>query len=102
MVSAGSLWWRSEISPPIRYERQEKTFPSSDAFKRELIYQGSGGKILRLAYREYIGDLVRPAYSQEVTYDVSSAPMTITFKSVQIQLTDISASTITYKVLSGF
>jgi len=63
---------------------------------------GSAGKTLRLLYREYAGDFVRPAFSQDVSYDVEALPMEIQFRTARIQVLELPGSSIKYRVLSSF
>jgi hypothetical protein len=77
------------------------TLVNSTNFKQELIYNGKSGNIARFLYREYSGTLARPAFSQEVTYDLSEST-TIGFKKVRIEVLGTTNTSITYKVISGF
>ncbi len=66
-------------TPPsvrLRYELRPQLLESAvrGEGSYELLYQGVGGGVLRLTYREFTGDdLARPAFTQEVTYDVCLA-----------------------------
>ena len=44
---------------------------SENGFKRELIYSGTSKGTVSLQYREFINDFARPAFSQELSYDLS-------------------------------
>lgn len=70
-------------------------------FKQELIFNGKTGNIARFLYREYTGNLARPAFRQELTYDLAKST-DIGFKEVRIKILKTTNTTITYKVLSGF
>jgi hypothetical protein len=50
--------------------------------KKELIYQGRQEDTLRFRYREYINDIVRPAYDQTVEYNIGVDDM-VTFRGMQ-------------------
>jgi hypothetical protein len=89
----------------VPYEKILVTLPDELAkpFKAELLYQGAGGGVLRLLYREFVSDLARPAFSQEATYDLSSEGETeVTFKGVRLVVTSAGNSSIRYRVASGF
>jgi len=66
------------------------------------MYEGVSNKSLRLAYREYINDLARPAFFQSVNYDIASLPETIAFRSVRVEVISANNEAIEYRVLSGF
>ncbi len=44
---------------------------SDKGFKRELIYSGKSKGTVSLQYREFVNDLARPAFSQELSYDLA-------------------------------
>lgn len=100
MVPADAIWWSQNLPKPILVVRHEEAAPRSGSYRNELVFLGAAGKVIRLLYREYMDDLVRPAYSQEVSYDVSNLPMEISFRTAKFQVLELGGSTITYKVLS--
>jgi len=72
-------------------------------FRREIVYQGAGGGVLRLLYREFVNDMARPAFSQELTYDLNSdAPTTVAVKDCRIKIFYAGNEGIKYEVLKGF
>jgi hypothetical protein len=50
-----------------RWNEVDKTF------RRELVYSGKSGSTLRVTYREYVNDLARPAFYQELSYDLNES-----------------------------
>ena len=101
-AAPGVIWFESEITPAIAYEKSELIMPRNDSFKYELLYQGITKGSLKLSYREYINDFARPAFFQDVTYDLDSTPTTITFRTVRIEVLSANNNQISYRVLSGF
>lgn len=76
---------------------------NSKVYRAELLYQGSGGGVLRLSYREYIDDMARPAFQQEATFDLNREGITeLRFKGAEIQVFEATNNGIRYKVLSAF
>lgn len=61
----------------------------ASAFKWELIYSGRSGDRIKIAYREYFsangGVFARPAFSQELEYDLSRGSR-ITFREIEIEI----------------
>ncbi len=45
----------------------------SDSFRQELIYNGRDDNEVRFLYRELTEDLLRPAFTQEVQYDLEQS-----------------------------
>lgn len=87
----------------LPYERLRVPVTTAPTTRRELVYQGAGGGVLRLLYREYSGDLARPAYTQEAAYDLSpDGPTEVAFKGVRIAVASAGNSEMVYRVLSGF
>lgn len=76
--------------------------PQMDTFRRELVYLGSGGGVLRLAYREYVNGLAREAFGQDATYNIGEGPTEVTFKGARIEVVRADNTGITYRVLEGF
>ena len=68
--------------------------------KKELIYQGRQEDTLRFIYREYINDIVRPAYDQTVEYNIGVDDM-VTFRGMKIQVMDANNQEISYRIISG-
>jgi hypothetical protein len=72
-------------------------------FREELIYLGISGSTVRIGYREYSGkyeaELIRPAFSQELTYDLASSS-TIVFKNFKMEILSANNQVIEFVVLS--
>lgn len=68
--------------------------------KKELIYQGRDGDTLRLRYREFFRDIVRPSYDQTVEYNLSEATE-ITFRGLGITIIEADNQFLIYTVNSG-
>jgi hypothetical protein len=71
------------------------------SLKKEFIYNGKAGQILKFTYREFNNDFSRPAFTQDVQYDLSEGNK-IAFKSFQAEIISASNLEIKYKILSGF
>jgi len=65
----------------------------------ELIFGGTDGKSISIAYREYTSDnLARSAYSQNLVYEVGSDK--IRYNNTVIQIHEVTSEKIVYTVLS--
>ena len=69
------------------------------SFHAELIYSGLAGNVVRIVYREYVDNLARPAFQQELQYDLDDSK-TIRFRSVIIEVLAATNQTIQYKVVA--
>lgn len=71
---------------------------SQPLFSYQLIYTGINDVSLNITYREYTGnDLARPAFFQNLTYNVDAKQ--IRFKDFLIQIHDVTNENITYTIL---
>ncbi len=68
------------------------------AFTAELIYSGLAGGVVRAVYREYIDNLARPAFSQDLQYDIS-ADRVIAYRSIRIRVVEATNAAIRYEVV---
>jgi hypothetical protein len=73
----------------------------SNCYKQEFIYNGKVGASLRFIYREYINDMARPAFNQELQYDLNESSI-IGFKGVRLEVVNATNTNIEYKILSPF
>jgi len=73
----------------------------SPAHIEEFIYNGRVGDALKFVYREFSGDYLKPAFTQEVQYDLGSSNI-IGFKDLKIEVIEASNVKIRYKLISNF
>jgi len=74
-----------------------------ESWRKELLYQGVSGTTLRLLYREFLDDMARPAFSQDLTYELAKdAPTAVSFRAVRISVESAGNDGMRYTVLSGF
>jgi hypothetical protein len=67
------------------------------AYRAQMIYSGLTGNTIRAAYREFTGDFIRPAFTQELQYNLAQ-DSTIAYKSIKIQVLEATNSQIRYRV----
>jgi hypothetical protein len=71
---------------------------SPENFKRELIYTGISKNVISIVYREYINDMARPAFAQDLKYDLGEGKV-IGFKGSRFEVVKATNLGITYRVL---
>jgi len=71
---------------------------SADNQKKELIYTGVSKNVISVLYREYQNDMARPAFSQELKYDLGEGQV-IGFKGARFEVVKATNLGITYRVL---
>ncbi|WP_051229623.1 hypothetical protein [Psychroserpens burtonensis] len=72
-----------------------------DCFKKELIYNGKEGDVVKFTYREFINNMIRPAFNQDLSYDLNEGKI-IGFKGSRIEVINTSNIGIEYKVQKYF
>lgn len=87
-------------NPPQLFEKDEdRLVPMhKGSFKAELIYTGKMNNIITICYREYIDHMARPAFYQDLRYDLSEGDE-ISFKSLKIKVLEATNKQITFQVL---
>lgn len=70
-------------------------------FRVEYIYTGFASNVLSATYREFRDDMARPAFMQELKYDISQDKI-IGFKGARIEVLSAGNTGIKYVVRSGF
>lgn len=101
-TTPGMVTMSKDLQVPVTYSKREDIFPKPNSFKNELLFQGKNGSNIKFSYREYVNDLARPAYFQDVTYDLSTLPTIITFRTVKLEVIEVNNNGMKYKVLSPF
>ena len=71
---------------------------SPESFKLELLYLGLAGGDIRVSYREYRDDIARPAFFQELTYNLDSSDV-IRYRNFRIKVLNATNEEIEYILL---
>lgn len=79
---------------------KEAMFYQKDSFRKELIYNGKSKDSIKLLYREFNDDMARPAFSQELSYDLAESK-TIGFRKMKIEIIEATNSYIKFIVRSS-
>lgn len=67
-------------------------------FRRELIYSGISQGTVTITYKEFKDDLARPAFSQELRYDLNQG-REVGFRGARFEILEATNSMIRYRVL---
>jgi len=94
--------YKAEECSPAKYTLDKKlTSLSQESFQQTLLYNGKIGTRITLGYREFRNNLARPAFSNNVDYDLVESTV-IGYKEVRLEIIKATNTEITYKVLTGF
>jgi hypothetical protein len=97
LYSQGSIFQMK----PVPYTTLKLPVKEKEYFKQEFIYNGKVGNSLKFVYREFTDNYARPAFMQELQYDISESKI-IGFKGLRIEIINVNNTSITYKVLNHF
>lgn len=93
-------FYRDDIA--VDYEEGIQTsVPQKRNQIQEFIYNGKVNNAIKFTYREYINDYARPAFTQDLQYDLNESKI-IGFRGLRIEIIEASNSKIKYKALSSF
>jgi hypothetical protein len=85
----------------LKFSQTIETVLDVKNFRREIVYQGKVGKELRISYREYINDMARSSFSQELNFEYSEGTV-IAVKGSRIEVIKADNTGIIYRVIKGF
>lgn len=82
---------------------EETTYPllSDDSFQQTLIYSGKVGDKIKVGYREFSNNAARPAFNNDVDYDLSESHI-IGYKGARLEILEATNEYIKYRVLQNF
>lgn len=83
------------------YQRVERPSAAPNQFQQTLLYSGRSGSKINIGYREFTGSTARPAFSNDVEYDLSTSD-TIAYKGARLKIISATNESITYQVISNF
>ena len=83
------------------YEEFTKIEQAGVSFVQEFVYNGRVDNALKFVYREFSGDLARPAFTQEIQYDLDQSRV-IGFKMLEIEVLEATNTNIRFKLLRNF
>ena len=81
--------------------RKKRTRPGATGFHQTLLYNGRVDNKINIGYREFSNDMARPAFNNDVEYDLSASTL-IGYKGASIEIISADNSSITYRVLRSF
>ncbi|MGB6007434.1 hypothetical protein [Castellaniella sp.] len=83
------------------FEIKKRTTAREASFQQTLIYSGKVGDKINIGYREFSGNTARPAFNNDVEYDLSTSSR-IGYKGAELEVIKADNTGITYKVISTF
>lgn len=76
---------------------------NENSFKYIALYQGKNGNSIKISFREFKDDLIRPAFTQDIDYELEKdGTAIIGFKGLRIEVLKATNLNITYKVIRDY
>ncbi|QSR34781.1 hypothetical protein CFI10_07195 [Marinobacterium iners] len=83
------------------YKIEKRSIVGKESFQQTLLYSGRVGNKINISYREFSNSMARPAFNNEVEYDLSVSNV-IGYKGASIEVINADNSSITYRVVRNF
>ena len=83
------------------FERTKQPSATENSFQQTLIYSGRLGDRIKAGYREFSNNLARPAFNNDVEYDLKDSKL-IGYKGARIEVLEATNEYIRYKVIKNF
>lgn len=84
-----------------KFKLETQLSESGNSFQQTLIYSGKIGNKINISYREFSNNLARPAFNNNVEYDLSESNI-IGYKGAELEIIKADNRSITYKVIRNF
>jgi hypothetical protein len=83
------------------FERTKQAIARAAAFQQALIYSGRVGDKIKVGYRESSNNFARPAFNNDVEYDLGESRV-IGYKGARIEVLEATNEYIKYRVIRNF
>lgn len=99
------LYWNSDYlraitieAEGVEYEPTTHRQASEKPLRRELVYSGISKGVVKVLYREFLGDMARPAFSQDLNYDLADGDE-IGYRGARIKVIKATNTSIRFRVV---
>ena len=97
---ARQMW--AKLDHEVPFAPEEDIDAATGGFRYELLYQGISGAVVSLLYREFLDNLARPAFQQDLTYTLEQpGPTEVSFRGTRLRIYGANNNQIEYEVLTG-
>ena len=100
-VCVVSVFNVSQCAATATYQRIKATTDQSASFQQALLYNGRVGNKINIGYREFSSNMARPAFNNDVEYDLEASNV-IGYKGARIEVLRATNESIQYRVLQNF
>lgn len=82
-------------------ERTKRPVLADDAFQQTLIYNGRVGSKINIGYREFSNNMARPAFNNNVEYDLNESK-NIAYKGAEMEVLEATNQYIKFRLIRNF
>lgn len=87
----------------VSYAKEQEYVFTAKSFKYDSLYQGKIGNKIKISFREFKDNRARPAFTQNVDYELNkSEPTIIGFKGLRIEVVEATNMSIKYNVIHDY
>ena len=83
------------------YTRTKRPAAATNSFQQSIIYSGKVGTRIKFGYREFSGNTARPAFNNDVDYDLAESKI-VGYKGARIEIIEATNESIRYRLLANF
>lgn len=83
------------------FETGQFNTTSAENFQRTFYYKGKSGNEIYFDYKEFVNDMARPAFTQELIFDLNESDI-VGFRGMRLQVLSATNTQIKYRVLQNF
>lgn len=99
-TTVGSSILFKECQTTVTHALNPQNILRQETSTSELLYGGIANEVIKITYREYHNDIARPAFSQELQYDMKQSKI-IVFRNTKIEVISAANDKIIYKVIES-
>lgn len=85
----------------VNFKRVKQPIATADNFQQTLIYSGKVGNKINIGYREFSANVARPAFNNDVEYDLAESKV-IGYKGAVLEILEATNQSIKYRVIRNF
>jgi len=91
------------LKEPVPYKVEQKFLLNEQSFKYQVLYQGKIDNKIKISFREFINNMARLAFTQNIEYELKEdSPTTIGFKGLRIEILEATNFNLKYIVKKDF
>lgn len=96
-----SIFGGKACEDEVQFRWVKRPTVQANSFQQSLIYSGKIGNKINIGYREFSSNQARPAFNNDVEYDLSESKV-IAYKGAELEILEATNRYIKYRVIKNF